>query len=142
MELHWRIYQVLELIPKAVHEPATSHSALATWARQNWQSLIERFTDTLAPNQQIDHLERCWSKSEFEADRAANTDIFRVVCSVLIQSLSAKYRSLQSEPQIRRVTGSEGNYWYAYDPVTGQTTYLESERDIDRWLEERFQQGL
>lgn len=142
MELHWRIYQTLELIPNTVQEPSKGNSAFATWMSQSLQLLVDRFTDGLALKQQIDYLERCWSKSEFEADKPASADVLRVIWSVLIQSLYANYHARYSEPRIHRVTGSEGNFWYAYDPLTGQTTYLESEQDIDRWLEERFHREL
>lgn len=28
--------------------------------------------------------------------------------------------------------------WYAYESTTGQLTYLESEQDIDMWLDQTF----
>jgi hypothetical protein len=28
--------------------------------------------------------------------------------------------------------------WYAYNPTLGQTIYLESEQDLQQWLEEQF----
>lgn len=43
--------------------------------------------------------------------------------------------TLPIDPEIIR--GDRG-WWYAYESTTGQLTYLESEKDIDMWLDESF----
>lgn len=41
------------------------------------------------------------------------------------------------EPQIRQSLDPSGQLWWdAYDPITGKTTYLESEDEVYRWLDQ------
>lgn len=142
MDLHWQIYRKLELIPSTVHAPSTSTSGFAAWLKQRLQSLVKPLANSLAPQQQVEHLERCWLKSELEIHETRNNDTLTIVWRVLKQSVLDRIHSLQCEPKIQRMQGSQGSFWYAYDPVTEQTTYLESEKDVDRWLEEWFCRNL
>ena len=48
-------------------------------------------------------------------------------------------RAEDVEPKVQCTITQDGqSLCYAYEPKTGQMTYLESEKDFDRWLEERF----
>lgn len=43
-----------------------------------------------------------------------------------------------SEPDIWQTMDRHGNlWWHAYDPTTGQTTYLSSEEEVLMWLDQR-----
>lgn len=43
-----------------------------------------------------------------------------------------------NEPDIWQTTDRHGNlWWHAYDPVTGQTSYLSSEEEVLMWLDQR-----
>lgn len=42
--------------------------------------------------------------------------------------------------EIRQVTEQGRPWWYVYETATGEMTYLESEQDIDMWLEEQLRQ--
>ncbi len=142
MEIRWQNYRNLEMIPNTVRHPGISTSAFATWVQQRLQGFNKSFANHLAPQQQVEHLERCWSKSELEISETNYINIFGVIWSVLKQSVLHRISSQQQEPTIQRLQGTQGSFWYAYDPVTGQTTYLESERELDRWLEEWFCRNL
>jgi hypothetical protein len=52
--------------------------------------------------------------------------------------LGRLHKTPSTEPQIRSVCDYRGTWWYGYEPKTGQITYLESERDVDMWLEQQF----
>jgi hypothetical protein len=42
--------------------------------------------------------------------------------------------------EIQQVTEQGRPWWYAYEAATGDMTYLESEQDIEMWLEEQLRQ--
>jgi hypothetical protein len=43
-----------------------------------------------------------------------------------------------SEPNIWQTMDRHGNlWWHAYDPATGQTSYLSSEEEVLIWLDQR-----
>lgn len=42
----------------------------------------------------------------------------------------------KSEVQIYQIYEGGINWWYAYDPATGEAVYLESETDVELWLEQ------
>jgi hypothetical protein len=55
------------------------------------------------------------------------------------RSITSWFQSGDSSlPKIQQVSDAGGTWWYAYDPETGLTTFLESQRDIDMWLEGQF----
>jgi hypothetical protein len=54
----------------------------------------------------------------------------------LWHSLTSSSRT--NEPDIWQTTDRYGNLWWrAYDPVTGQTSYLSSEDEVLMWLDQR-----
>lgn len=43
-----------------------------------------------------------------------------------------------NEPDIWQTMDRHGNlWWHAYDPATGQTSYLSSEEEVLMWLDQR-----
>jgi len=50
-------------------------------------------------------------------------------------ALGLEKNSLPIDPEILQ---GEPGWWYVYESTTGQLTYLESERDLDMWLEEAY----
>lgn len=47
--------------------------------------------------------------------------------------------STRAEPEIRQTLDRTGQTWWkVYDPLTGHTAYLESEAEVQIWLEERL----
>lgn len=43
-----------------------------------------------------------------------------------------------NEPDIWQTLDRHGNvWWHAYDPMTGQTSYLSSEAEVLMWLDQR-----
>jgi hypothetical protein len=52
---------------------------------------------------------------------------------------SIKHEATAPAVKIQQVTQGRP-WWYAYEPATGEMIYLESEQDIDMWLEEQLRQ--
>lgn len=135
MKTKWQIYRELELIADSVPEPQTGNLAFVARLSQIRRSLFCWFIQKLCYEQQFEHLERCLTLNQFD-DGTSEPSIGCTIWSFLSQSVVE--RSLSSEPEIRQVSDQGGCiWWYAYDPMTGQTTYLESETDVQVWLEER-----
>jgi hypothetical protein len=60
-----------------------------------------------------------------------------------VQQFGRVWRSLEilgcsGEPNIWQSMDRHGNlWWHAYDPATGQTSYLSSEEEVLMWLDQR-----
>lgn len=139
MKNQWQIYKKLESIDDAVPPPFISHSPIVNWLGQvrrfrNGQ-LVERFSY----KQQLYHLSRCLNRDCSNPGHTASSRFWRNVWSCLNQPLFQWSFSASFEPEVRRVADQSGRaWWYVYDPRTGQTSYLESEEEVQIWLEERL----
>lgn len=132
MNIKWQQYRELELIPPSTPEPQSLHLPLTESLERVWRSRVEHRIETLAGKQQADHLERCWALGD--RPKAG----FWVL---LWQGLQPLLRH-SNEPEVQRITDGEGRHWWcAYDPRTGQKTYMESEEEVQVWLEERLYFG-
>lgn len=131
-ETQWQRYKELELIPDAVPTPSSS---FVVQLIQRWRSLIDRSQIPLYRAQQIEHLETCWTLDALPC----RPTVWQSLGERFSQFLWAWESLSSSEPEVHQVTDQGGRvWWYAHDPLTGQTTYLESEEDVQIWLEERL----
>ena len=138
MENYWQTYQELELVTASTAEPLVSHSIIVRRLSQVWRSLTLKRISQLTEAQQREHLERCGAiAADFTvSDRAK---FWHHLWRQLNQPLFNWHWVASYEPEIRQVADQGGRvWWYAHDPMTGQTTYLESEEDVQIWLEERL----
>jgi hypothetical protein len=61
----------------------------------------------------------------------------------IAERLARMWRSLEflghsREPNIWQTMDRHGNlWWHAYDPTTGQTSYLSSQEEVLMWLDQR-----
>lgn len=138
MKNQWFTYVELEQLSRAVPEPFVSHSMIVNRLSLVWRSFTHRAIDKLTYGEQLEMLERCvtfdWPQREHK-----KPSFWNKLWILMNQPLFAWDLTPCQEPKIRQILDSEGHlWWYAYDPLTGQTTYLESEADVQIWLEERF----
>ncbi|QZZ20120.1 hypothetical protein J5X98_23035 [Leptothermofonsia sichuanensis E412] len=137
MKNQWSIYQELELIPNSIQAPPENPGCLS-WLDRYWQMLLKSLTSHFTVEVKVDYLERC-----FDLDYSQSTaypHLWQRIWNGLNQPLGGE-RSLHThpEPQVRQILDQEGHtWWQAYDPLTGQTTYLDSEEEVLIWLEERL----
>lgn len=142
MKTQWQIYQELELLPTALPAPRAVTSPIAAYLGNRWRSLLDRQTSKLDYEQQVDYLERRLALNSYETTGKAS--VFRQLWKLLNQPLNLGWGLGQSiashpEPEIRQTLDTTGHkWWQVYDPLTGQTTYLESEAEVQIWLEERL----
>lgn len=136
--MHWKAYQELELVPDRIPEPDTINSVVAYQLVKVWGSIVRRKVEKLPPTIQIQHLERCWFRDGME-HASRSSGIWRSLWAALNRPLFAQGVTAISEPEIRQVADHQGQVWWcAYDPRTGRRTYLESEEEVQIWLEQRF----
>ncbi|WAL60756.1 hypothetical protein [Thermocoleostomius sinensis] len=132
VDMQWQRYKQLELIPDSVPIPSAN---LIDQIKYFWHTLINRDQPLLYRVQQIEHLNNCW---QLELG-PSHPQVWQLLDECVNQLLSS-WRSLSSsEPEVHQITDQGGRvWWYAYDPLTGQATYLESEEEVQVWLEERL----
>lgn len=133
MNIRWQTYRALELIADSVPQPQTDKLAFVAV----WRTLTSRFTQQLDREHQIEHLERCLALNWANFMDTSKPSIWLTLEAFLSQ-LIVDSNLATSEPEIQQVFDQDGRtWWYACDPRTGQTTYLESEADVQIWIEER-----
>lgn len=138
MNSQWTTYKQLESIAEDVPEPQPSASIIVNRLIAIRQSFVTQAVDKLDDGQQLGHLEKCLQLDGSDKNTGWSK-AWRRIWQVLNQPLFELNYSNSSEPEIRRVTDGGQIWWYAYDPLTGQSTYLESEEEVQIWLEERLQ---
>lgn len=135
MNNQWHLYQQLEFMTEAV-PPQRHQSAWMERFNPVYRSLTKKFINNLSHDKQIEHLEHSWKLdrlNEYSSLRFAG--VFWAVCQ---QSL-IRWLSTSREPEVCQVSDQNGQvWWYAHDPVTGQMAYLETEEEVQVWLEERL----
>lgn len=138
MKTQWQRYKELELLPDVVAEPQTIHSPLIASLDRSWRSLLNQRARNLNHEYQVEYLERRLTLISVRSTIAAN--IWRKCWSILNQPLSFGFQlTTHPEPEIRRTLDQTGQaWWQVYDPSTGHTAYLESEADVQIWLEEHL----
>jgi hypothetical protein len=138
MKTQWQDYRELELIPDSVPPPDIPQAPIVRWLYDNCQALYNNLTCSLSADQPVDYLEQCF---QLDCDRSNQFPSFgELIWRFFTYPLGSK-RSTAShkEPKIRQIQDREGQtWWQAYDPITGQTTYLSSEHEVQIWLEERL----
>lgn len=145
MNRQWQIYRDLELIPDAIPEPRSPHRDIMIRCRQIWRSLVDGVITNFSDDQCPGHLERClaltWYQRGIYPRNPSNP--WRTVWLILNQPLFTSRSPVFPEPEIQQILDPEGRTWWcAYDPRTGQKTYMESEEEVQHWLEERFYRSL
>lgn len=138
MKTQWQTYKELELIPNSIQAPRTTERGYLDWLEHPWRSLLSYLIDHFAIEKQVEHLEQCFDLDY--SDATAYPDFWQRLWNVLNQPLGGG-RSLDThpEPEVKQISDQDGHtWWQAFDPLTGQTTYLDSEEDVLIWLEERL----
>jgi hypothetical protein len=130
-ETQWQRYKELELIPDLVANPSSNPLAQLM---QLWRSLTDRAQPPLYRAQQVEHLETCWTLDV----RQPSPTVWHSLGARFSQVLSTWKSLSSSEPEVHQVMEGGRVWWYAHDPLTGQSTYLESEEEVQVWLEERL----
>ena len=137
MKTQWQRYKELELLPNRAAEAQAIHSPLVAYLDQRWRSLLDHRAAQLDHEYQVEYLERrlriaCPQISE-------KPSLWRTLWHLLNQPINFGYSFSQSEPEIQQTLDRTGQTWWkVYDPLTGQTAYLESEAEVHVWLEERL----
>jgi hypothetical protein len=132
IETQWQRYKELELIPDSTPIPSAN---LAVQIRHFWRSLSDRTQPPLYRAQQVKHLKTCWKLDICPS----HPNLWQSLEERLNQFFSTCKSLSSNEPEVHQVTDQGGRvWWYAHDPLTGQTTYLESEEEVQVWLEERL----
>lgn len=137
MKSQWQAYKELELLPDIV-EPQTIHSPLIGYLDSWWRSLLSRRAGSLDYENQVEYLER---RLKLLCERStAHTHVWQKLWRLLNQPLRfGPHQPTQAEPEVRQTLDQTGQTWWTvYDPLTGQTAYLESEAEVQIWLEERL----
>lgn len=138
MKTQWQNYQELEQIPDSVLPPLENKSELLIWLNNRWLSLLNKLAGKFDYEKQVDHLEDCLELKYPKSN--GKPGLGRKIWEVLNRPIgSTRLASVQHEPEIKQVADTKGQTWWeAYDPITGQITYLESEEEVQIWLEERL----
>lgn len=135
MENYWQIYQQLEQIPAAVPQQQTTASPIVKQVIKIWRSLLDKDAAQLTQIQQIQRLERCY-ESDLVVRRPSG---WQRLWTVLNQPLLSLRFSQCQEPQVWKTIDSVGRvWWHVFDPNTGRTASLDSEEEVQIWLEERY----
>ena len=127
-----QIYQQLELIPDSVTVPLANKHIPAQLVKL-WQELIKTFTEKLSYQQRVEHLERSLA---LECS-SSSIVTWQTIWTFLNQPLSVPSLFTSPEPEMWIKLDRDGNtWWYVRDPITGQKTVLDSEQQVQIWLEE------
>lgn len=139
MKSQWQMYKKLELIAEATPVPQTNHSPLVAQLAKWWNSKTNRSVENRSPQQHLQHLEQSLKLECPNSNRVNDSNFWQTLWTLLTQPIFAWNLPTASEPMIRRIADQNGHaWWYVYDPLTGQKTYLESEEEVQIWLEERL----
>ena len=134
MKTQGKTHQELELLPNSP-QLLSEIAARLHWL---WRSLRGTTPAKLSQEMQVIHLENCWYHDRPVVAPSLAPLLWQTAREFLSRSRLANRNS--SEPMLQRMVEDSGQVWWcASDPTTGQMTFLESEAEVDRWLEERFQ---
>ncbi|MBW4473630.1 MAG: hypothetical protein KME45_25125 [Stenomitos rutilans HA7619-LM2] len=137
MKTQWQRYKELELLPEGAAEPQTIYSPLIAYLDQRWRSLLNRRAALLDYEYQVEYLERRLSLPCSQT--IEKHSLLRKLWHWLNQPINFEHSFSPSEPEIQQTLDRTGQTWWkVYDPLTGQTAYLESEAEVHIWLEERL----
>jgi hypothetical protein len=145
MNRQWQNYRDMELIPAAIPAPRSPHRAIVSRGDQIWRSLVDNVIAKFSDKRRTEHLERCFTLTWYHhGTRPHNpSNPWRTMWLILNQPLFCAASPVFPEPEIEQILDPEGRTWWcAYDPRTGQKTYMESEEEVQNWLEERFHRSL
>jgi hypothetical protein len=137
MKTQWQDYKSLELIPDSVPDPESISLTFANRIGEFWRQIFAPFSST-SVEEPYEYLERCLeldSSKLFSDKRSSPWYKFRTFFSDLFDCRI----SHSPEPEVWQSADSVGNlWWHVYDPMTGQSADLESEEEVQIWLEEHF----
>lgn len=137
MKSRWQNYKELELIPDTVGDPNRHRIALWDWLSRRQQSRLTKLIENSSFEEKVGYLERSLTL-DCEAT-AGSSSFWERLWQMLNQPIPGIWQRSPQEPQISQIADREGHLWWqAYDPLTGQTTYLDSEEEVQIWLEERL----
>lgn len=136
MKAQWKHYKELELLPEDAVEPQAIYSPIVAYLDRCWRSILNHRANKLDYEYQVEYLEQ---RLKLNCDQLlAKRSGFGKLWHFLNQPLSL-ISFPQAEPEIRQTQDQAGQTWWrVYDPLTGQTAYLESEAEVHIWLEERL----
>ena len=138
MKTQWQTYQELELIPDSVPNPQKNRLSLTQWFQQNWHTIryfVNRKDGHIYP---VKFLETCLA---IDCSKSPPKNKIWQKIEQWVNPLVADWSRLPTypEPQIRQILDRQGQtWWHAYDPITGETAYLETEEEVQVWLETRL----
>lgn len=136
MKSQWHLYQDLELIPASSSAPPLSYSPIAQKLMQIWRGHLNRVAAKLTPAQQVERLKRCYAT---ETVGLSEPQGWAKVWWLMNQPLFTLQAGRTPEPEVWRSADAAGNvWWHVYDPTTGYTAALETEEEVQIWLEERL----
>lgn len=137
MNTQWQRYKELELLPDEAAESQTIHSPLLAYLDRRWRSLLNHRAARLDYEYQVEYLEQRLRLNCLQDSRKRS--LWQGLWQFLNQPLEFGYTFSQAEPEIQQTLDRTGQMWWkVYDPLTGQTAYLESESEVHIWLEERL----
>lgn len=139
MNIQWHNYRNLELIPDVVKKPQVSNSASIARLTKGWRSLVNQVVENFSQERQIEHLEKCWYLNLSEGSNTNAAIFLSSFWQILNQPIFSKGLPTSPEPEICQLSDRKGHiFWVAYDPMTRQKIFLESEEEVQIWLEERL----
>lgn len=136
MKTQWQQYKELELLPDLVAEPQTIYSPLVAALDRRWRSILNQRARKLDYEYQVEYLEQRLTLTCMRSTPTAS--VWRKCWNVLNRPLRLEpYLPTHPEPEIRQTLDHAGQtWWQVYDPITGHTAYLESEAEVQVWLED------
>lgn len=136
MKSQWQFYKELELLPDMI-EPQPIHSPIVASLDRWWRSRLNDRATKLDYEYQVEYLERRLRLTCAQA--SVKRSIWGTLWHLLNQPLGFESSFSPAEPEIQQTLDRTGHVWWkVYDPLSGQTAYLESEADVHIWLEERL----
>ncbi len=138
MKTQWQIYKQLEGLDRTIPRPQVLESTVAARMDRLWQRLVQRLLEKQSYDQQLHHLQACLRLDGSGQTHDKGSKAWDKRWVILNQPIF-EWKPATREPKVQRILDQGGQpWWYAYDPRTGQSTYLESEEEVQIWLEERL----
>jgi hypothetical protein len=137
MKSQWQSYQELELLSD-ISKPQPIYSPVIAFMDRWWRSFLNRRADSLDYEDQVEYLER---RFKLLCERVpSRSGVWQTLWRLLNHPIKFEpYLVTYPEPEVRQTLDRAGQpWWTVYDPLTGQTAYLESEAEVQIWLEERL----
>ncbi len=131
----WDEYKKLEMLPDSILSQSPNGPSFLNCLGRIWSLALHGRPERQSIIQQRKHLERCLKCSQFLPEQP---DFWHQIWQLLTQPIERPRLQMSlPEPQITQICDRQGQVWWqVYDPLTGQTKYLDSETEVRIWLEE------